>query len=90
MQLKNYSNIPMAYTATCMHRICKKPMQNGWINTYQQVEMDRTLTRFSNAMGGCERIKKTVFPVTYSLYIHFSLLFFFMLLPFSLLEILDG
>jgi putative membrane protein len=50
------------------------------------VELDKTLTRFSNEMGGCERIKNTIFPATYSIYIHFSLVMFIMLLPFGLIE----
>ena len=58
----------------------------GWLNDYQQVELDKTLTRFSNHMGGCERIKNTVFPSTYSVYIHFALLLFIMMLPFGLIE----
>lgn len=58
----------------------------GWINEFQQIEMDATLTRFSNHMGGCERIKNTVFPSTYSVYIHFSLMLFIALLPFGLIE----
>ncbi len=58
----------------------------GWVNEYQQVAMDETLNRFSNAMGGCERIKNTVFPVTYSVYIHVLVLLFVMLLPFSIME----
>lgn len=58
----------------------------GWINEYQQVAMDETLTRFSNAMGACERIKNTVFPVTYSFYIHLLVMFFVLLLPFALIE----
>jgi putative membrane protein len=58
----------------------------NWINDYQQVAMDETLTRFSNAMGGCERIKNTVFPVTYSFYIHLMVLLFVLLLPFALIE----
>ncbi len=37
-------------------------------------------------MGQCERIKKTVFPATYSLYIRFAMYFFIMLLPFALIE----
>jgi putative membrane protein len=60
--------------------------QKGWLNDYQQVEIDRTLTRLCDAMGGCERIKNTVFPATYSLYIHFSLILFISLLPFGLIE----
>ncbi|HEY9194987.1 MAG TPA: bestrophin family ion channel [Mucilaginibacter sp.] len=58
----------------------------GWINEYQQVTLDNTLTNFMNSMGGCERIKNTVFPVTYSVYIHWLVLFFVLLLPFSLME----
>jgi putative membrane protein len=61
-------------------------LRMGWINEYQQVAMDETLNRFSNAMGGCERIKNTVFPVTYSVYIHVLVLLFVMLLPFSIME----
>lgn len=61
-------------------------LRMGWINDYQQVAMDETLSRFSNAMGACERIKNTVFPVTYSVYIHFLVLLFVMLLPFGLIE----
>ncbi|MFD2865631.1 bestrophin family protein [Mucilaginibacter antarcticus] len=58
----------------------------GWINEYQQVSMDEMLTRFSNSMGACERIKNTVFPVTYSFYIHLLVMLFVMLLPFALIE----
>ena len=37
-------------------------------------------------MGKCERIKNTVFPATYSLYIHFAMNLFIMLLPFGVIE----
>jgi putative membrane protein len=62
-------------------------LRMNWVNDYQQVAMDETLTRFSNAMGGCERIKNTVFPVTYSFYVHILVLLFVLLLPFSLIEL---
>ncbi|AYL97336.1 bestrophin family protein [Mucilaginibacter celer] len=64
----------------------KLAYKNGWLNDYQQVQIDGTLTRLCDAMGKCERIKNTVFPVTYSLYIHFCLYLFIMLLPFGLIE----
>lgn len=64
----------------------KLAIEEGWINEFQQVEIDRTLTRLCEAMGKCERIKNTVFPMTYSLYIHFALYFFIMLLPFGVIE----
>lgn len=64
----------------------KMSLDEGWINEFQQVEIDRTLTRLCDSMGKCERIKNTVFPTTYSLYIHFSLYFFILLLPFGVIE----
>ena len=33
------------------------------LNTFKLM---RCLTRFTDSMGGCERIKKTIFPTTYS------------------------
>jgi len=84
--LKNYSNAPMGLLELHGHDL-QQGLENGWINPYQQVEIDKTLSRLSDAMGKCERIKNTVFPVTYSVYIHFSLLFFFALLPFALIDV---
>lgn len=81
----NYANVPAALLE--QHgRDLKYALENGWINRYQQVELDRTVTRLCEAMGKCERIKNTVFPHTYSLYIHFSLLLFIALLPFGVIE----
>lgn len=65
----------------------QQALENGWINAYQQIEIDKTLTRLTDSMGKCERIKNTIFPATYSLYIHFSLIVFFVLLPFSLIQV---
>jgi len=61
--------------------------EQGWVNEYQQVEIDKTLTRLCDSMGKCERIKNTVFPSTYSLYIHLALHFFILLLPFAMLDL---
>ncbi|MCE7065357.1 bestrophin family protein [Dyadobacter sp. CY326] len=62
-------------------------LKQGWVNPYQQIQLDATLTRLTDAMGRCERIKNTVFPSTYSLYIHLALNFFILLLPFGLVEL---
>jgi len=83
--IRNYSNLPLALLELQGNDL-RNAHKLGWLNDFQQVEMDNTLTRFSNHMGGCERIKNTVFPVTYSIYIHFSLLLFVLLLPFGLIE----
>jgi ion channel-forming bestrophin family protein len=62
-------------------------LKQGWVNPYQQVEIDQTLTRLCDHMGKSERIKNTVFPSTYSLYIHLALHFFILLLPFGLVQL---
>ena len=67
-------------------RDLKQALESGWVNRYQQVELDRTIGRLCDSMGKCERIKNTIFPSTYSMYIHFSLLLFMGLLPFGLIE----
>lgn len=83
--LAKYSNVPAAIMN--LHaRDLTIALNEGWINRFQQVELDRTLTRLCDAQGRCERIKNTVFPVTYSMYIHFSLLLFIVLLPFGLID----
>jgi putative membrane protein len=83
--VQRYTNIPMALLE--LHaRDLNHALKQEWINAYQQVELDRTLSRLCDAMGKCERIKNTVFPATYSLYIHFSMNFFILLLPFALIE----
>ena len=81
-----FDNVPNALLN--LHaRDLKIALRNGWLNRFQQVEIDGTLTRLCDAMGKCERIKKTVFPSTYSMYIHFALWVFTLLLPFALVDL---
>lgn len=83
--VSRYNNQPNALLE--LHgRDLKFAYEQGWINEFQQVQLDRTLTELCNSMGRCERIKNTVFPATYSVYIHLSLLLFILLLPFGLIE----
>ncbi|WDF76307.1 bestrophin family ion channel [Mucilaginibacter sp. KACC 22773] len=83
--IKKLDHIPLAINELQGHDL-RTLYKLGWINEYQQVTLDNTLTNFMNSMGGCERIKNTVFPVTYSVYIHWLVMFFVLLLPFSLME----
>jgi putative membrane protein len=85
--LMKYDNVPAALLL--LHgRDLKYAMEQGWINQYQQVTLDATLTKLCDSMGKCERIKNTVFPATYSLYTHFTVIFFILLLPFALIDVL--
>ncbi len=64
----------------------KDAYRAGWVNPYQQVQIDDTLSRLCDAMGKCERIKNTVFPATYSLIVHLFLYLFILVLPFGLVD----
>lgn len=86
--VNNHKHIPNALLvlhAKDLHRARNEKR----ISTYQQVEIDNTLSRLCDAMGKCERIKNTVFPTTYSMYIHFTLWLFIFLLPFGLIGLLS-
>lgn len=83
--LKKQNNVTVALLD--LHgRDLRLALREGKINAYQQTAIDNTLTALCNHMGGAERIKKTIFPVTYSKYITMSIHLFIMLLPFGLIE----
>jgi putative membrane protein len=83
--LKFRRNIPVSIVD--LHaRDIKRAAKEGWINQFQQVELDRSLTNLIDRMGGTERIKNTIFPITYSAYIHMTIILFIAMLPFGLIE----
>jgi putative membrane protein len=86
--VKNHQNVPNAILL--LHaRDLKMARKDKKLNPYQQVEIDQTLTRLCDAMGKCERIKNTIFPTTYSMYIRMTLCLFVLLLPFGLIDLLS-
>ncbi|MHC0440392.1 bestrophin family protein [Flavobacterium sp. 3-210] len=86
--IKNHQNIPNAILM--LHgRDLRNAKNDKRFNRYQQVEIDNTVTRLCDGMGKCERIKNTIFPTTYSMYIRLMLWLFIMLLPFGLTSVLS-
>lgn len=83
--VKKHNHIPNALLLIHARELSDAASENK-INTFQQVEIDNTLTRLCDSMGKCERIKNTIFPTTYSMYIRFTLLLFIVSLPFGMLE----
>jgi ion channel-forming bestrophin family protein len=57
------------------------------LDVFQRVHIDQTLVRFCDHMGRAERIKSTVFPVTYRLFLHFTIYLFVAILAISLRDI---
>ncbi len=70
---KHYEDVKLAY-------------KNKWLNEFQQIRIEQTLSDLVDAMGMCERIKSTVFPRTYNILLHFLIYVFAIFLPFSLMN----
>jgi putative membrane protein len=57
------------------------------LELYQFVELERTLTRLTDSMGACERIKNTPFPQSYSRMVDGMIYSFALFLPFGLVKV---
>lgn len=57
------------------------------INSYQQVQVDNTLVKLCDSMGKAERIRNTVFPVTYRQILRSFIYIFLFVMSLALLEI---
>lgn len=64
----------------------RKLHEQQLIDQYQFVALDNTLTKFTDSMGKCERIKNTVFPTSYSLLVDVLIYVWIFFLPFGLID----
>ncbi len=58
--------------------------ENGSLELFSHVQINNTMVGFSNWMGMAERIKTTVFPKTYRLFLHFFIYIFVVTLAIAL------
>jgi putative membrane protein len=58
--------------------------EDGHIDIFSHVQLNNTMVNFTNSMGMVERIKGTVFPVTYRLYLHMIIYVFIITLSVAL------
>lgn len=59
----------------------------GHVTDYQRIAIDDTLTRLIDSQGKAERIRGTVFPPTYRMFLHAFIYIFITLLSVALAEI---
>lgn len=82
-ELDKHTNKPLALIQ--MHgKDLAGLQQNGQLELFSQIHIDDTLVRLCESMGKAERIKNTVFPVTYRLFLHFMIYLFIILLSIAL------
>lgn len=56
----------------------------GRIDSFNHVQLNNTIVNFVNEMGMAERIKSTIFPVTYRLFLHMVIYVFIITLSIAL------
>ncbi len=84
--ISKQSNKPLAILNLNAQEL-KGLYQAGTIEMFPQVQIDNTLSRLTDSMGMAERIKNTVFPVTYRLFLHLTIYLFVIILSIALNEV---
>jgi len=84
-RIKGKANIPNALLYN-QGQDLKKLRENQIIDQYQFVSLDNTLSRLTDSMGKCERIKNTVFPTSYSMLVDVLIYLWIFFLPFGLVD----
>ena len=60
--------------------------KRGWIDSVLMRSFDQSLVTLADVQGGCERIKSTPIPFSYTVLIHRIVAIYCLLLPFGLVE----
>jgi putative membrane protein len=81
--IKKHNNKPLALLQLNALQIARLK-DEGHMELFSLVQINNTLVGFSNWMGMAERIKSTVFPHTYRLFLHFFIYIFVVTLSISL------
>jgi len=85
-EIKQHNNKPLAIIQ--LHgKDIQTLKEANQMEIYAQVQLDSTLVRLCDAQGRAERIKSTVFPVTYRLFLHFIIYLFVVTLSISLQDV---
>jgi putative membrane protein len=82
-RIRLQANKPLAIQQLNVLHIRELRNRNA-IDPFAHVQINGTLTNLVNAMGMAERIKSTVFPATYRLFLHFFIYLFVVTLSISL------
>ena len=83
--VSKHQNIPNAIILLLEKRITSA-YDKGYITPILFQSLDNTLARLTDSMGGCERIKNTIFPTQYSFYVHLTIFIFTLILPMGLID----
>jgi putative membrane protein len=81
--IKTHNNVPLALLQ--LHSNDLKALRSeNQIDSFAHIQLDNTLVRLCDAQGKAERIKSTVFPVTYRKFLHYIIYIFVVTLSIAL------
>jgi putative membrane protein len=83
--LKTQQNIPNALLQKQAETL-QDVQEKGFIDSFRHVQMETKLSTLCDSMGGCERIKNTIFPRQYSVYSSLFIKIYSYFLPFVLVK----
>jgi ion channel-forming bestrophin family protein len=81
--IAKHDNKPLAILQLNAKQLGELKQENE-IDTFTHMQFDNTLIRFCDSMGKAERIKNTVFPTTYRLFLHLTIYLFVIILALAL------
>jgi putative membrane protein len=64
----------------------RRAWQAGWIDTLHLPALDASLSGLTDHQGGCERIRSTPIPFSYTILIHRIVAVYCLTLPFGIVE----
>ncbi len=83
--LRSERNVPDAILSRTAERM-QSAWRRGWIDPLHVPLVDQSLTELTNIQGGCERIRNTPIPFSYTVLIHRIVAVYCLLLPFGLYD----
>lgn len=86
-ELRDIANKPLGILQLNVSQISELHTK-GEISDFVHVQFNNIFIRFSDNMGMAERIKNTIFPTTYRLYLHITIYLFVVILSIGLKGIL--
>ncbi|WP_211365313.1 bestrophin family protein [Polyangium fumosum] len=78
-------NRPTAILQSAAYRL-RDAWQRGWIHSYHLPVLEQSLTVLTDLQGGCERIKSTPIPLSYTSLIHQLVAIYCFALPFGIVK----
>lgn len=85
-ELAHHSNKPLGLLSMTARDV-RELRTKEQLELFSQLQIDNTLVRLCDSQGKAERIKSTVFPVTYRVFLHATIYLFVVCLSLSLKDV---